>query len=80
MPKKFDILQHDFVPAYRKLEESEITSLLESFSIKRVKLPKLLSSDPIVERLELKAGDVVEITRKSRTAGEAKYYRVVVDA
>ncbi len=79
MAKKFDILQHTFVPAYRKLEENEISDLLQKFNIKRVQLPKMFSSDVIAERLELKTGEVIEITRQSRTAGESKYYRVIVD-
>lgn len=80
MGKKFDILQHEFVPAYRVMTSEEISELLQKYNIKRNQLPKISTSDAMAVQMELKSGDIVEILRKSPTAGEAKYYRVVVDA
>ncbi|MBR9679125.1 MAG: DNA-directed RNA polymerase subunit H [Nanoarchaeota archaeon] len=80
MTKKVDILQHELVPAYRVMNEEEINVILREHNIKFSQLPKIFVSDPIVERLEAKAGEVLEITRKSRTSGTAKHYRVIIDA
>ena len=79
MSKKVDILQHVLVPAYKVLGEEEINEVLAKYGLKRSQLPRTLHSDPIIKKLGAKIGDVLEITRKSHTAGTAKYYRVVVD-
>jgi DNA-directed RNA polymerase subunit H len=41
-------------------------------------LPKILLSDPALNKLEAKPKDVVKITRKSQTAGYSTYYRIAV--
>jgi len=79
MTKKVDILQHVFVPAYRVMNEEEVNNLLRAYNITFSKLPKIFVSDPVVERLGAKIGSVLEITRKSRTLGTAKHYRVIID-
>ena len=80
MAKKINILEHSLVPKYRLMEESEIEDLLTKYNIQKKNLPKMLVDDPVAKALELKVGDVLEIVRKSYTSGEAKYYRVVVNA
>jgi DNA-directed RNA polymerase subunit H len=52
--------------------------LLEGFSITKGQLPKILVTEPVVKKIKAKAGDVVKITRESKTAGTAVMYRVVV--
>jgi len=42
-------------------------------------LPKIFSTDPAIRHLNVKKGDVIKITRKSPTAGETIYYRVVIE-
>ena len=79
MTKKVDILQHVLVPAYRVMNEEEVNGLLRKHNINFSQLPNLFVSDPIVERLGAKIGEVLEITRKSRTSGTAKHYRVIID-
>ncbi len=71
------ILEHKWVPEHRIMSEDEVRELEKRFG-PRWNFPKILSTDPIVQLLGAKVGDVIEITRKSETAGEAKYYRVVV--
>ncbi|MDO8660975.1 MAG: DNA-directed RNA polymerase subunit RpoH/Rpb5 C-terminal domain-containing protein, partial [Candidatus Woesearchaeota archaeon] len=43
-------------------------------------LPRILAKDPALEGLDAKEGDLIKITRKSMTAGEALFYRRVVNA
>jgi DNA-directed RNA polymerase subunit H len=43
-------------------------------------LPRILETDPAIKEMSPKPGDVVKIVRKSETAGESVYYRVVIKA
>ncbi len=79
MVKKINILQHILVPAHRIIVEGEVTELLQKYNIKKLQLPKILENDPIIKKIGAKAGNIIEITRKSQTAGQAKYYRVVIN-
>ena len=79
MNKKVDILQHVLVPAYRVMSAEELEALLTQFGIKLYNLPKIFFSDPVIKKIKAKIGDVLEITRKSKITGTAKYYRVVID-
>jgi len=74
---KFDIRKHVLVPKFRRINEDEINKLLKKLKITRVELPKISVADPMSVSLAADIGDVIEITRKSPTAGESKYYRVV---
>ncbi len=73
-----DIFIHEMVPKHRVLSEEEKEEVLKRYNAKLMDLPRILVSDPVVRRLGAKPGDVIEIIRKSPTAGESKYYRVVV--
>jgi DNA-directed RNA polymerase subunit H len=75
---KVNVFKHELVPAHRILSEEEKKELLKKYGVTPAKLPKILSIDPVAKALGAKVGDVIEITRKSPTAGEAKYYRLVV--
>ncbi len=68
------------VPTHRKLNETEINSLLKKFNVKDTsKLPKIKLNDFVIKSLkDIVIGDVVEIIRKS-FAGKTKYYRVVIE-
>ncbi len=77
--KKEIVLNHELVPKHEILSEEETRELLETLNITKEQLPKILSKDPVVRILGAKPGDVIKITRKSPTAGEAVYYRVVVE-
>ena len=72
------ILEHEWVPKHRIMKPEEVEELLKKFGIKKWQLPKMLDDDPVAMLLGARPGDVIEITRKSPTAGETKYYRVVI--
>ena len=75
---KFDIFASELVPKHRILSENEKKELLNKYGVKPLQLPRILSTDPVILELGAKPGDIVEITRKSRTIGESKYYRIVI--
>ena len=76
--KEINIFEHELVPKHRVLTKEEREELLKRYGVKPKQLPRILSKDPAVKAIDAELGDIIEITRKSPTAGEAKYYRVVV--
>ncbi|MEM5790550.1 MAG: DNA-directed RNA polymerase subunit H [Candidatus Aenigmatarchaeota archaeon] len=75
---EFNILSHKLVPKHEILDEKEKEELLKRYGITLRQLPRILSSDPVARALDAKPGDVIRIRRKSLTARESIYYRVVV--
>ncbi len=78
IPITIDVLSHELVPRFRILKKEEKEKLLETFQTTEENLPKILDTDPVVKVLKASIGDVLEIIRNSPTAGESKYYRIVV--
>lgn len=74
----FDITKHDIVPRHELLNDKQKDEVLKKFGITPRQLPRILDSDPMVKILNAKPGDIVKVTRKSATAGEAIYYRIVI--
>ncbi|MCD6157522.1 MAG: DNA-directed RNA polymerase subunit H [Euryarchaeota archaeon] len=72
------ILEHDYVPAHVKLSEEEVKRVLERYNIIPQQLPKILSTDPIVQIIGANPGDIIMIIRKSPTGGVSIAYRYVV--
>lgn len=78
MTKEFDITKHSVVPKHELLDDRQKEEVLGQFGIALRQLPRILDTDPMIKVLGGKAGDVVRISRKSDTAGESIYYRVVI--
>ncbi|MBI5332560.1 MAG: DNA-directed RNA polymerase subunit H [Candidatus Aenigmarchaeota archaeon] len=78
MKEEIDVFQNMFVPKHEILEEDEKLILLKKLNATEKQLPKIKTSDPAIKAIAAKKGDVVRITRNSRIAGKALYYRVVV--
>jgi len=74
-----DKLNHYLVPKQSKLNDSEKEKLFEKYKISLKELPKISVTDPSITHLDTKPGDVIKIIRESKTAGEAIYYRGVID-
>jgi DNA-directed RNA polymerase subunit H len=73
------IINHVLVPRHILLSEEEKKEVIEKYAGgDPYKLPYILSTDPVVKILGAKPGDVIKIIRKSPTAGESIYYRLVV--
>ena len=71
---------HILVPEHSKISEKEKHELLEQYRITDKELPRILKADAAIAHLDVKPGDVIKISRKSPTAGETVFYRVVVSA
>ena len=76
--KEIDISKHELVPKHEILNDAHKAELLKNYGIVLRQLPRILETDPMVMHLNAKVGDVIKITRKSATAGEAEYYRIVI--
>ena len=74
-----DISLHELVPKHEILTKLEKKGILEGLGVSDTGLPKILLSDPAIQEMDAKPGDVVRITRKSQTAGETIYYRIIVN-
>ena len=79
MKKKFSIDKHELIPKHSKLSDKHKEKLLEQYNISVYDLPRILKTDPAISSLNAKPGEVIKIIRESMTAGEAIFYRVVVD-
>jgi len=77
---KIDITNHLLVPKHTIVSDKEKKEILEKHKVTLEELPKILKTDAAIKDLKPKNGDVVKIVRKSPTAGESLFYRVVVSA
>jgi DNA-directed RNA polymerase subunit H len=75
-----EITKHSLIPKHTKISEAEKTKVLEKYNIDAASLPKILSNDPALTKMDVKSGDIIKIERKSKTAGVTEYYRLVIDA
>lgn len=70
-------------PKHEVLSERAATMQLNRLGLSREELPLIAYRDAALQQLiedgtEIKLDDVIRITRKSKTVGEAYYYRRVV--
>ena len=77
--EKLDIKNHIFVPKHEKCSEAEKKRILEKYNSEIKDFPKIFFNDPALYNLDVKPGDLIKITRKSQTAGETYFYRVVIE-
>lgn len=77
---KYDVSKHVLVPKHTKISEKEKKELLERYSTTLKDIPRILKTDPAIQELDVKEGDIIKIVRKSPTAGETIFYRRVVNA
>jgi DNA-directed RNA polymerase subunit H len=74
------ILTHNYNPKFELLSADEIPKLFEELKISSgLELPKMNVNDPVSKLFKAKGNDIFKITRKSYTAGESVFYRVVID-
>ena len=77
---QFDITTHRKVPRHRILNDEEKKLLKERFHIQNIdkEMPLIDSQDAAARWIGAVPGDIIEIMRKSDTAGTTPYYRLCV--
>ena len=76
---KFKVDKHILTPKHVKLGEKEKAQVLDKYQVTAKEMPKILKTDAALRELDSKPGDMVKVIRKSQTAGESYFYRVVTD-
>ncbi len=76
---KFAVRDHEMVPEHMLLTPEEGMQVLKDFGITAPQLPKIHVSDPAAKEIEAKVGDIIKIVRKSTTAKQSIFYRLVID-
>ncbi|SDJ26051.1 DNA-directed RNA polymerase, subunit H [Halovenus aranensis] len=72
-----DVSNHKLVPDHTVLDEEELEDVMQEYNVQKTDLPKITRTDPALPD-EATVGDVVKITRDSRTTDTAVVYRLVV--
>ena len=76
---QFNILEHILVPPHRVLKEDEKISIKRRYNVMHDnQFPEISRFDPISQAIGIRPGEVCEITRPSKTAISAPYYRICV--
>jgi len=76
---QFNILEHTLVPPHRVLLDSEVETIMKKYNItSKIQFPDISRFDPVARVIGLRPGQVCHITRPSKTAIEANYYRVCI--
>ena len=75
---KPDILKHELVPRHEIMSKKEANAVLNNYNVTKGQLPKIFSNDPVVKMIKAESGDILRITRNSKTAGKSIFYRVVI--
>lgn len=75
-----NITKHFIVPKHEKVSIEEVNKLKKILRIKDIyKLPTLMIYDPVSRYFNFKQGDVIKITRNSKSTGTHISYRVCIE-
>uniref|UniRef100_A0A7C3ZEN4 DNA-directed RNA polymerase subunit H n=1 Tax=Archaeoglobus fulgidus TaxID=2234 RepID=A0A7C3ZEN4_ARCFL len=66
------------VPKHEVLSKEEAEELFKKYLELEKSSFQIKAEDPIVKEIGAKPGDIIRIIRKSLTAGESVFYRLVV--
>lgn len=76
---QFNILKHSMVPKHRILSSVETDVVMKRYNItQKMNFPDISRFDPVARAIGIRPGDVCQITRPSKTAIEADYYRICI--
>jgi DNA-directed RNA polymerase subunit H len=76
---KFAVMDHESVPKHTLLSPEESEVVLRTYGIESPQLPKIHVTDPAAKEIGAKVGDVIKIIRRSPTAKQSVFYRLVID-
>ena len=76
---QYNILNHTLVPPHRILSASAVQKIKDRYNIMSdAQFPDISRFDPVAQAIGIRPGQVCEITRPSKTAISALYYRICV--
>ena len=76
---QFNILEHVYVHLHHVLSEDEKINIKNKYNIMNdYEFPELSRFDPVAQAIGIRPGQVCKITRASKTAIEAPYYRICI--
>ncbi len=76
---QFNIQNHSMVPKHRKLSQDDIKTIKHQYNISdNNQFPEISRFDPVAQSICMRPGEVCEITRPSKSAILAYYYRICV--
>ena len=70
-------LLHSLVPVHELVPKEEGVQLMHKYGIDTEKLPVIAKDDAGLDGLDAEKGAIIKVVRKSATAGESIYFRVV---
>jgi DNA-directed RNA polymerase subunit H (RpoH/RPB5) len=74
---QFNILDHVLVPPHRVLTADEASLVKNRYNIiNDNQFPEISRFDPVAQAIGIRPGEICEITRPSKTAISAPYYRI----
>ncbi len=76
---KFAVKDHEMVPEHVLLTPEEGDEVLKGFDIEAPHLPKIHVNDPAAKEIGAKVGDIIKVIRRSTTAKQSIFYRLVID-
>jgi len=76
---KFAVKDHESVPEHILLSPEETEEVLKRYEIEAPQLPKIHVNDPAAKEIGAKVGDIIRIIRRSPTAKQSIFYRLVID-
>ena len=76
---KFAVKDHDLVPEHTLLTSDECEVVLRQYEIEAPQLPKIHVNDPAAKEIGAKVVDIIRIVRRSPTARQSIFYRLVID-
>ena len=75
-----DLTKHILVPKHILFSEKEKEEVIKKYGIYKLnQFPKILKTDPIIQILGAKEGDLIKIIRRDSSGKESIYYRVVIE-
>ena len=77
---QFNILDHELVPPHRVLTNEEADAVRQKYNIKNnQQMPGMTRFNPVSLAIGIRPGEICEITRKSKSAISAPFYRICED-
>jgi DNA-directed RNA polymerase subunit H (RpoH/RPB5) len=74
---QFNILEHVYVPKHTILNDEEVNNMKKRYNIvNNTELPEISRFDPVAQAIGMRPGQLCKITRPSKTAITADYYRI----